>query len=682
MELRYRIRYLSFFLTIFAVSLLCGVVFGIFVGYLKSAPALDEVNFNPQLTTYIYDCKGRLITNLYTQNRIEVSLEDMPEDLLNAVVAIEDHLFWKHHGINFTAILRALWVNLRTGTITQGGSTITQQLAKNAFVGDEQSFSRKIKELLWAIQIERKYSKEEILETYLNWIYLGPEEYGVEVASQKYFGKSVSELTLPEAATIAGLVRNPGYYSPITNRDAAIRRRNLVLRRMEELGYISAARAEEARAAELVVKEQARNEPKAPYFVDYVRRKLLEKYGTEKVYAGGLKVYTTLDLDIQKTAEQVMLENMPNGRVDQNGLEQPQGALISLETGTGHIKAMVGGRGTDKYNRAVQAERQPGSAFKPFLYSAAIDLGYTPATIVVDEPVTFKLPGQKEPYSPENWDHQFRGPVTLRDALENSINVVAVKLLDQIGTRTVIDYARNMGISTLVTSGKRNDLGIAIALGGLTRGVTPLEMAAAYGVIANQGIWTEPVAILRVIDASGHVLEENNPERRIVFDPQTAYIMTDMLRGVIERGTGRKANIGRPAAGKTGTTQDYTNAWFVGFTPELITAVYLGEDMPKSMIYDGDIVGSSDAARIWGVYMKNALKNRPISDFPRPDGIVGGILIDKKTGLLATPWCPRDQVRYEMFVEGTEPQTYCTMHGADQMEMPAPGPFRHRPINP
>jgi len=426
-----------------------------------------------------------------------------------------------------------------------------------------------------------------------------------------------------------------------------------------ELNMITPEQAEQAKAEEIKLAGLKPRVSKAPYFVDYILQYLLDKYGEEQVYGGGLKVYTTLDLSMQQMAEEAFLANLPEKQIEGLDVVQPQGAIITIEPATGHIKAMVGGRGTDKFNRAVQAKRQPGSAMKPFIYVAAIDRGITPATIIDDAPVEYHLPNG-DIWRPENYNREFRGPVTLRAAVEDSLNVPAVKLLDQVGVRTVIEYAKKMGITTLVERGTKNDVNLALALGGLTQGVTPMEMASAYGILANQGIWVEPHAIIRVTDSKGHVLEEYLPERKIVLNEATAYVVTDMLRGVIERGTATVANIGRPAAGKTGTADDFTNAWFIGYTPDLVTAVYIGIDrQSEQMIFDGVRWGSYQAARIWGNYMRKVVAGTPIKNFERPKNIQNATIC-AESGQLATENCTK--VRSEIFITGTEPKEYCTLH--------------------
>ena len=647
---------------IFVLCIGTGVVIGVISAALKNMPAMEEFEYRPIEATRIYDVNNELIARLYIENRVWVPISEIPKDLQNAVIAAEDQKFREHHGVDFAGIIRALLVDLRERRIVQGGSTITQQLAKNAFLTHDRTWTRKLQELLYAIQLERTYTKDQILELYLNEVYFFPGQavYGVEAAAQGYFGKSVRDLNLPECALLAGLIRNAYLYSPTQHPDSAKTRRDYVLRRMAIEGYITEEQAQAATEAPLGVIEPKPTQKVAPYFVDYVRDQLIAKYGTETVYKGGLKVYTTLDLRLQTLANEILLSNIPEGEKDSKGLTQPQAAMIVLDAREGYIRAMVGGRGEDEFNRAVMSYRQPGSAFKPFVYTAALKAGYTPATLLDDSPVEFVVTGQDEPWAPVNNDKIFRGPVTLRKALEDSINVPSVKLLNQIGIPNAINVAKSMGITSLVESGRLNDMNLSLVLGGLTRGVSPLEMASAYAVFANQGIKAEPIAILRVEDTDGNVLERNTPRKRVVLDEKTAYVMTDMLRGVIARGTAKSANIGRPAAGKTGTTTEYTNAWFVGFTPELVACVWIGNDeQQKPMVYGGTRIGSNRAAAIWGQYMKEALKDAPVSEFPVPSG-VAFTKVCTESGALATESCPETMT--EVFIEGTEPHNLCYLH--------------------
>ncbi|HXL04087.1 MAG TPA: penicillin-binding protein 1A [Bacillota bacterium] len=651
---------------VFVLCIGSGVVIGVISAALKNMPALEDFEYRPIEATRIYDVNNKLIAQLYVENRVWVPLSEMPKELQDAVIAVEDSKFREHHGIDFMGILRAFLVDIREGRIVQGGSTITQQLAKNAFLTHERTWTRKLQELLYAIQLERTYTKDQILELYLNEVYFFPGQavYGVEAAAQGYFGKSVRHLNLPESALLAGIIRNAYIYSPTQHPESAKARRAVVLKRMALLGYISEEEAQSAMEAPLGAIEPRPSKQAAPYFVSYVRDRMISKYGHETVYKGGLKIYTTLDLRLQNLANQILLSNLPNGGKDSKGLTQPQAAMVVLDAREGYIKAMVGGRGEDEFNRAVMSYRQPGSAFKPFVYTAALQAGYTPATILDDSPIEYVIPGQAEPWAPVNNDNKFRGPVTVRKALEDSINVPSVKLLDQIGVANAIKAAKSMGITSLVESGRHNDMNLSLVLGGLTRGVTPIEMASAYAVFANQGIKAEPIAILRVEDANGNVLERNTPRKKVVLDEQTAYIITDMLRGVITRGTGKSANIGRPAAGKTGTTTEYTNAWFVGFTPELVACIWIGNDeQQKPMVYGGTRIGSGKAAAIWGAYMKEALKDMPVTEFPVPSGIVFA-KICTESGVLASESCPGAAT--EVFIEGTEPRQLCYLHTRTQ----------------
>lgn len=595
------------------VVLIAGAALGFLTASLHTMPSLTG-DIRPDASSQIYDANGKLIATIHaTENRLPVPLSKVPLNLQNAFIAAEDARFYQHIGVDPRGIVRALWANITNHGVAEGGSTITQQLAKNALLTQEQTLKRKIQEAFLALQIERHYSKQEILEMYLNQIYFGQGAYGVQAAAQVYFGKNVEDLNLSEAAMLAGIPKSPNYYSPLNNLQAAKERQAVVLDQMAKYGYITPAQAEAARNAPLkLVHKQPHNDTFAPYFVEYVTQLLVDKYGADAVYKDGLQVYTTLDSDMQKAAEQAMT-NLPVYRTDANGLKQPQGALVAIDPHTGAIKAMVGGRGTDQFNRAVMAVRQPGSAFKPFVYLAALESGMTPATIIDDSPVSFGS------WSPGNYDGRFHGPVTLRQALEESLNVVAVKLANQVGIDRALYFAQQMGISTLVLDGNTNDRNLAAALGGLTRGTTPLDMASAYGVIATGGVRATPHAIVKVLDRNGRMLEQNTSQEKAVLDEKTAYILTDMMRGVIERGTGAAANIGRPAAGKTGTTSDYKDAWFVGFTPDLVAAVWMGYDNDG---YLPGITGGGIPAVIWREFMVRAVQHIPARDFPRPAGVV------------------------------------------------------------
>lgn len=636
------------------VVMVAGAGIGFLTASIQTMPGLKG-DIRPAASSQIFDSQGNPITTIHSaENRLPVSINKIPKNLQNAFIAAEDARFYQHIGIDPKGILRAVWANITNRGVAEGGSTITQQLAKNALLTQDQTIKRKIQEAFLALQIEQQYTKTEILEMYLNHIYFGQGAYGVQSAAQVYFGKNVEDLTLAECAMLAGIPKSPNYYSPLNNLKAATLRQATVLEQMIKYGYIDNATAAKARNEKLAFvskSAQATVSNVAPYFVDYVLQQLIDKYGADAVYKEGLKIYTTLDTHMQEAAEAAMRQ-LPTTRTDSNGIQQPQGALVAIDPHTGHIKAMVGGRGTDQFNRAVMAERQPGSAFKPFVYLAAIESGMTASTIVDDSPISF------DNWSPLNYDNKFRGKVTLRTALENSLNVPTVKLAKQLGVDKPLYYAQQMGISTLVLDGSTNDRNLAMALGGLTRGVTPLELASAYGVLANQGVRAQPVAILKVVDRNGKVLEEYTPHEKAVINERSAYLLTDILKGVILRGTGTAAAIGRPAAGKTGTTNDYKDAWFVGYTPDLVASVWMGNDTEG---YLNGITGGATPASIWHTFMSKALSNVPSRDFPRPSGIVSAT-VSTEDGLLVNDPSNKD-VKNEIFIDGTQPNKQSTSTG-------------------
>ena len=627
-----------------------GAGLGFLTASIQTAPGLKG-EIRPAASSQIYDVNGKLISNVHSvENRVLVPMNKIPKELQNAFIAAEDVRFYQHIGIDPRGIIRAIWSNITYGEVSEGGSTITQQLAKNALLTQERTLKRKIQEAVLALQIERQYSKTEILEMYLNQIYFGQGAYGVQAAAQVYFGKNVEQLNLAECAMLAGIPKSPNYYSPASNFKAAKDRQSVVLDQMVKYNYLDPSTAAQTKNEQLtIIKNSGKSGASfASYFIDYVTQQLVAKYGADAVYKDGLQIYTTLDLDMQKAAEQAM-QNLPTYKTDSNGIKQPQGALVAIDPHTGYIKAMVGGRGNDQFNRAVMAERQPGSAFKPFVYLAAIENGRTASSIVDDSPISFGS------WSPRNYDERFHGRMTLRNALENSINVVAVKLANEVGPDKPLYYAQQMGISTLVLQGNVNDRNLASALGGLTRGVTPLEMASAYGVLANQGVHTEPIAIIKVVDRTGKTLEQNTPRSRAVVNERSAFILTDMMRGVLTRGTGTGANIGRPAAGKTGTTSDYKDAWFVGFTPDVAAAVWMGTDSGGSL---NEITGGDLPATIWRSFMNAALSKTIARDFTVPSGVVSAS-VSTKDGLLVTD--PKNKNAYpEYFIDGTQPSKIST----------------------
>ncbi|MDR3562686.1 MAG: penicillin-binding protein 1A [Negativicutes bacterium] len=657
--------------TIVFIVMVTGAGLGFLTASIHTMPSLKG-EIRPAASSQIYDINGKLITTIHSvEDRVPVSINKIPKDLQNAFISAEDARFYQHFGIDPRGIMRAVWSNVTTGDVSEGGSTITQQLAKNALLSQERTLKRKIQEAFLALQIERQFTKTEILEMYLNQIYFGQGAYGVESAAHVYFGKNVEDLSLAECAMLAGIPKSPNYYSPLNNLKAAKERQAVVLEQMVKYEYISQSTADQAKSKELkLVSRPAGSISEASYFIDFVSQQLIDKYGADAVYKDGLKVYTTLDLDMQRAAEKAMSQ-LPTYRTDTNGIKQPQGALVAIDPHTGYIKAMVGGRGNDQFNRAVLAERQPGSAFKPFVYLTAIESGMSPATIVDDSPVTFGS------WSPMNYDGKSHGRVTLRSALEQSLNVVAVKLAQQVTPDKIIYYAQQLGISTLVTSGNVNDRNLAMALGGLSRGVTPLEIASAYGVLANQGVRVEPVAIIKIVDRNGKVIEQNQPKEKAVVNERSAYVLTDMMRGVLTNGTGAGANIGRPSAGKTGTTNDYKDAWFVGFTPDLTAAVWMGFDTDGLL---AGVTGGTIPATIWRDFMTAALANLPPRDFLRPSGIVSAT-ISPKDGMLSSDPKSKD-AQNEIFIEGTQPTKPSGNNGQNQGSQTGDNPSGDRTLPP
>ncbi len=592
-----------------------------------SLPSTDNLeNFTMKAATQVFDINGEPVAKLFEENRIVVPLSSVSPYVPEAIVANEDVRFYHHLGVDPIGILRAVWVNLRYGGVVEGGSTITQQLARGMFLTQEQTISRKIKEALLALIIERKFSKEEILQAYLNQVYFGEGAYGIEAASQLYFGKHAAGLTLAESAMLAGLPRGPNLFSPYANPQASLKRRGTVLQGLVSAGYITQEQADAAQREPIAPAGKKRREVQASYFLDYVAKELVGRYGANRVYKGGLKVYTTLDLKIQQVAEGV--------------LGKSQGAVLTLDPRSGHIRAMVGGRNYEEsqINRVTAEVRQPGSAFKPFVYTTALGQGLAANTIIIDSPVNFNG------YRPQNYDKKYHGPITMKKAVRLSVNVAAVKTGRQVGMGNVLNLVRSLGITTLVPE----DDNLASALGGLTNGVSLLELCAAYTAFANGGIVSRPLAVVRVLDENGQPLEEARLAQQSVLSPEVAYIMTDILRSPVAGGTATPANIGRPQAGKTGTTDNYETAWFIGYTPELLTGIFVGND-------DRTPVGISgtEVSALWGQMMSKATAGMPVTDFAVPPGVVTGVPICADSGRLAGGGCP--EVEYSAFIRGTEP---------------------------
>lgn len=630
---------------------------------IRDMPVFNPVNLKPIASSSIYDKDGKLITKLGPEYRVPVELNEIPPAVQDAFLAAEDHRFYQHFGIDFHAIARAAWENIRNQSIEEGGSTITQQLIKIAFLEPDRTFKRKIQEAILAIQLERHFSKQEILQMYLNRVYFGEGAYGIQAAARTYFNKKVGELKLHEAALLAGLPQAPGAYSPYKNPKAALARRNVVLKKMLDYSIISKKQYLEAVKQPLGVLQDTvpiSQQYPYPYFVDYVTQQLIDEFGEDKVFKGGLNVYTTLDRKIQKAAEKALAnpDHFPKSTKDEKGLIQPQGAAVVIDPNTGYIKAIVGGRKhTQKrvWNRATDMHRSPGSAFKPIMaYGPAIEyLGKAPASVVDDIPKTY--PGYPEDYKPENFNHRHLGLITYREALRRSINVAAVEVLNTVGVPQALKFAQRLGISSFHPT---EDRGLSLVLGGLHEGVTPLELAEAYACFANGGIHVEPTAILRVEGPDGTVLKEVIPQKVRVMKEATAYLITDMLKDVVSSGTGTRAKIDRPQAGKTGTSDENKDLWFAGYTPDLVGVVWVGYDEPTPM---PGAFGGTYAAPIWAEIMKTALEDVPKSGFPRPPGIVTAT-VDSKSGLLPGPNTPEKDLVTDIFAKGTVPTEVDNVH--------------------
>jgi penicillin-binding protein 1A len=751
----------SLILGLFAVSIVA-VLWYLWSSNLPYIGSLRE--YNPPIITEVFSDGGEVIGIFWEEKRIVVPLDQVSEHVINAFIAAEDARFFKHEGVDILSIARALIKNLMAGKIEQGGSTITQQVTRSLLLKNlKRTYRRKAREALLSLQIEKSFSKERILFLYLNQIYLGHGAYGIEAAARTYFNKSAIELNLAESALLAGLPQAPSRYSPITHFEKAKARQRYVLERMREEGYIAESQEAEALNAELQLKETDDTSfAKAPYFAEHVRRYLEKEYGRDLLYRGGLKVYTTLNLEMQRAAqaalnkglkeldkregyrgpirrlspeemevfreesaiklEQDLLEvdSMLEGLVekvnDQKGevvisyggkrgllplsemkwarapnpdvpyyatslklpskvlktgdvvlvrikekgtppfdwilsLEQGpeiQGALLSMEAHSGRVRVMVGGRdfSISQFNRAIQSRRQPGSAFKPIIYAAALDRGMNPASVIIDAPYISKGSPDEEMWRPKNYKKKFFGPTLFRTALIMSRNVITVKILRKIGVYHAIQYAERVGIESELSP----DLSLALGSSGLSL----FEITRGYLVFANAGMLAEPFFINRIVDRSGQIIEENQPSLSEAISKETAHVMTDLLRAVIQEGTGwRIKALKRPAAGKTGTTNELRDAWFIGYTPSLVTGAWVGYDDRRPM-GKGE-TGSRAASPIWLYFMSQVLKDQPVEDFPIPEGVVFA-KIDAKTGLLASPYS--EKTVFQAFKEGTEPKEY------------------------
>ena len=685
------------------------ILSAVFMRYIFSGlpPVYEMEEYTPSLTTKVFDRNNKLIHEFSIEKRSMVPLEDIPVDLQNAVVAMEDREFFSHPGFSVKGILRALLYDIMTGKAKQGASTLTQQLSRGVFLTQEKKIIRKIREIILAIQIEHQFSKREILQLYLNEIYLGSGAYGVKAAAKKYFDKELSELTTGEAALIVGLIPAPGRYNPFANPDLSRQRRNLVLDVMYEQNYITKEELETAKQEPMPEKPPVPEAAPGQYFIEHIRRILEPKYGMDVLWKAGLNIYTTIDIDQQAAAEKIMNEYLqqydeqvakglgieidPNDteaeapETEDENAEQPaepkvdyprlQGAFMVRDVKTGAVRVLVGGRGFDesKFNRATQAKRQPGSSFKPYVWMAALQKGYTPATLVKDLPTMFYYDGKNwhtfdensDLYSldlakqsfisskdfsvwvPQNYGGRNEGWITLRKALEKSKNLVAVNLIDAIGVPAVVRVARKAGITAALPRVPALALGVSV--------VAMDEHLAALSTFANGGIHTDNYYIERVEDANGRVLEQHVPVEEAAFSPQDSYLLINMMKGVVQRGSGAYVSrLGRNIAGKTGTTQSHRDMWFVGMTPRTAAAAWMGYDDDSSHEQGARFTGST-TARWWTAIMQEILKDEPNEDFAVPEGI-SFAYINPNTGKLAMP---TERNRFlEAFITGTEPQSF------------------------
>lgn len=679
-------------------------------GFLATLPSIDKLEeYKPSLVTHVYDRDEKLVAQLFTERRALLELKDIPTCMKDGVIASEDDQFYHHYGFSPRGILRAAFTNFVSRRVTQGASTITQQLAKQVFLTPEKKLRRKIKELLLAIQMERNFSKDELLQMYLNQIYFGIGAYGVQAAARVYFGKALGAgdtLTLAECALLAGVIQRPGSYSPFDHPERALARRATVLHRMAEEGFVTEQQLKDALAEPLPEKRPNLVGNEAPYFVEYVRQILEPKYGVQRFWKGGLEIHTTLDMDMQNAAQVVMSTalahfdlvsvNERKARLRAIG-EDPdvpittdtykiQGAFVGLEVRTGAVRVLVGGRDfeSSKFNRATQARRQPGSTFKPFVYTAGLMNGFTPSSIVEDAPLSYYFDGRDwrlyegttdqfildiatQPFVthpdfkiwvPSNWSGRHEGEMTVRRALEKSRNIVSIYLIERVGPSQVIEIARKAGITA--------PLSRVLSLGLGTSVISPLELAQAFSTFAHGGIYVQAHAVTKVLDKAGRVLESHVPESHAALDPVYTYVATNMMTGVVKRGTGyRAAKLNRPLAGKTGTTQDNRDLWFAGFSPDIVGVAWMGYDDSESL-GGRDWTGGGTVVPWWTDIMEQIFEEYPKSDFPVPEGVEFR-KVDLESGLLALPDCPRKIV--EAYVAGTAPKTFCRVdHYREKLE--------------
>lgn len=675
------------------------IAFFSWIVYLSfSLPSFDQLeNYNPELATKVFSADGVLIKEFFTERRFYVPLAEIPEPMVKAVLAIEDHRFYSHWGIAPLRFLRAALSDLLTMSRQQGASTLTQQLARRLHLSPEKTITRKIKEMITAVQLERTYTKQEIMDMYLNHMSFAHGSYGVDAASQLMFGKKIQNCTLDEFALLAGMAQRPAYLNPYRYADRALKRRTMVLNRMLDEHYITRAQYQQAVNAELKLAPNYERKDLgiAPYFTETIRQELQRQYGWD-LYKAGMQIYTTLDTRVQECAERAVAAFLPHDQeisnrthrnrddlqklapkemIEKYGLEKiiytkaladsvlnnkaaVQVSVLVLDPRNGHILAMIGGRDftESKYNRCVQAIRQPGSVFKPIVYTAAVDNGYMPSYEKLNQPIVVQQSDGSR-WTPANYDNTIGGKTTLREGLRRSLNLVSARLVQEdVPPRQVVHYARSLGITTPL------DAVDAIALG--STGVKPIEITSAFGVFANRGVLVSPLSVLRVEDRFGNVLSTAAPQSRGVLREETAYIMVDMLRSVAQEGTGSASvsqfNFRRPAAGKTGTTNDCTDAWYITFTPQIVVSTWVGHDDP-ALNLGARQTGSNAALPITVPIIKNSLDtlNLPVVDFVRPSGVVN-VSICNESKMLVGKYCP--EAVSEIFDTRYLPQEECPIH--------------------
>ena len=673
-----RVARLALVITLVLVTAGAGMLWAT---YKALAPQLKRLlervdSVSPVGATLVFAGSGDTLTAFYRQKRVNVDLADVPTDLRQAVLSVEDWRFYHHWGIDLWGLARAVVANLRHGWGSQGASTLTQQLARNLILkSHEQTLTRKLKEAMLTLRLERTYTKDEILRMYLNEIYFGEGAYGIEAAARTYFSKSVRDLNLLECVTLAGVPKNPNNYSPTRNPERALRRRNLVLRTLVDHDILSEARYDSLAARPLGTHPATGGDQLGAYFVEEVRKHLESAYGDSLLYEGELRVYTRIDLKLQASMERALEKrlheiettyDLPYERNLADTLaaeEQPkylQGAAIAIDPRTGAVLAMVGGRSfhDSRFNRATQARRQPGSCFKPFVYTAAILAHRTPADIILDTPLVVDVGYGLGLWKPQNYEKNFNGPVSLRYALAKSLNIPAIKLQEEVGTDKVIAAAQRLGIQSKLEAVK------SLALG--TSEVTLQELASAYGTLANGGISAVPWLIERVEDRTGKILEETQPHLEEALEPQVAYIITNMLQAVVDWGTGHNARdlygLTLPAAGKTGTTDDTADGWFVGYTPEIVVGVWAGYDERRSI----GLAGSALGLPPWSDIMREYYAGKSAPSFTAPRGVVWESVCTE-SGKLATPQCPK--VQSEVFLQDARPEQECDMHTTRVMDL-------------